>query len=73
MPHKLYIEQADGEMSTLTIIENDDDLPTPTDEEYESYGVKEDAIAKLKDIHETIRLYTKLRDRGLSKTPWSRR
>ena len=59
MAHKIYIEQEDGEIREITIAESDNDLPTDTDSDRESYGIKEDAIAKLQDIHETIRFYTK--------------
>jgi len=59
MAHKIYIEQEDGEIREITIAESDNDLPADTDSDRESYGIKEDAIAKLQDIHETIRFYTK--------------
>ncbi len=62
MAHKIYIEQEDGEIREITIAESDNDLPdqpADTGSDRESYGSKEDAIAKLQDIHETIRFYTK--------------
>ena len=59
MAHKIYIEQEDGEIVSLEISESDDDQPVDTDSDRQSYGAKEDAIAKLQDIHETIRFYTK--------------
>jgi len=59
MAHKIYIEQEDGEIREITISESDNDLPTDTDSDRESYGIKEDAIARLQDVHETIRLYTR--------------
>jgi hypothetical protein len=59
MSHKIYIEE-DGEIRTVTIAETDSDLPTESDRDRESYGeLKEEAIAKLQDIHETIRFYTR--------------
>ncbi len=59
MAHKIYIEQEDGEIREIIISESDNDLPTDTDSDRESYGINVDAIAKLQDIHETIRFYTK--------------
>ncbi|MEE3715904.1 CU044_2847 family protein [Tumidithrix elongata RA019] len=59
MAHKIYIEQEDGEIRTIEIAESDDDLPTESSNDRESYGVKEDAIARLQEVHETIRLYTR--------------
>lgn len=60
MAHKIYIEQEDGEIRTIEISESDDDQSVNTgDSDRESYGIKEDAIAHLQDIHETIRLYTR--------------
>ncbi|MFM7888822.1 MAG: CU044_2847 family protein [Pseudanabaena sp.] len=59
MSHKIYIEQEDGDFRTIEISESDDDRSVDLDSDRESYGLKEDAIAKLQDIHETIRLYTK--------------
>jgi len=58
MAHKIYIEQEDGEIVSLEISESDDDRQVESDSDRESYGAKEDAIAKLQDIHETIRFYT---------------
>ena len=59
MTHKIYIEQEDGDFRTIEISESDDDRSVNPDSDRESYGLKEDAIAKLQDIHETIRFYTK--------------
>ncbi len=59
MLHKLYIEQEDGEIRTIAIAESENDLPTDTSSDRESYGIKEDAIAYLQEVHETIRLYTR--------------
>ena len=59
MAHKIYIEQEDGEIREIIISESDDAQLADTDSDRESYGIKEDAIAKLQDIHETIRFYTK--------------
>lgn len=57
MAHKIYIEQEDGEILTINIAESDDEESPQSDRE--TYGVKEDAIAKLQEVHETIRLYTR--------------
>ena len=60
MAHKIYIEQEDGEIRTIEISESDDGQSTDTDsDERESKGLKEDTIARLQDVHETIRLYTR--------------
>ena len=59
MSHKLYIEQEDGEILIITIAESDDDLLTDTISDRESYGIKENAIKNLQEVHETIRFYTK--------------
>lgn len=59
MAHKIYIEQEDGEILTLEILESEDDRPPEIPSDREVMGVKEDAIVRLKDIHETIQLYTK--------------
>jgi hypothetical protein len=59
MAHKIYIEQEDGEILAIEISESEDDQQVEPDSDRESYGIKEDAIAKLQDIHETIRFYTK--------------
>ena len=59
MSHKIYIEE-DGEIRTIRIAEADSDLHTESVSDRESYGeLKEEAIAKLQDIHETIRFYTR--------------
>jgi Trypsin-co-occurring domain 1 len=58
MAHKIYIEQEDGEILTIEIAESKDDLQKDTNKERESYGLPEDSIAKLHEIHETIRFYT---------------
>ena len=59
MAHKIYIEQEDGEIRTIEISESDDEQSTDADsDERESKGIKEDTIARLQDVHETIRLYT---------------
>ena len=47
MSHKIYIEQEDGDFRTIEISESDDDQLVSTDSDRESYGLKEDAIAKL--------------------------
>jgi hypothetical protein len=59
MAHKIYIEQEDGEIKEITISESEDEQPLESDNERESYGLKEDAIKNLQEIHETIRFYTK--------------
>ena len=59
MTQKIYIEQEDGEIREITIATSDTELPVDPNSDRESYGFKEDAIAKLQDIHETIRFYTK--------------
>ena len=59
MAQKIYIEQEDGEIRTIEISESDDQQSTDTDSDRESYGIKEDTIARLQDVHETIRLYTR--------------
>ena len=59
MAHKIYIEQEDGEILSIEISESEDDRPVDTDSDRESYGLKEDAIKNLQEIHETIRFYTK--------------
>ena len=56
MPRK---QKEDGDFRTIEIAESDDVWQIDTDSDRESYGVKEAAIAKLQDIHETIRFYTK--------------
>ena len=59
MPQKIYVEQTNGEIQEITFgATNDKVESTDEDDEEENYGLKEDAIAKLQDIHETIRLYT---------------
>ena len=57
MAHKIYIEQEDGDILGIEISE--DDQSVDTDSDHESYGIKEDAIKSLQEIHETIRFYTK--------------
>ena len=59
MAHKIFIEQEDGEILAIEISESEDDQPVETDSDRESYGIKEDAIKNLQEIHETIRFYTK--------------
>ena len=60
MTHKIYIEQEDGEIRTIEISESDDQQSTKkNDDDRESYGIKEDTIARLQEVHETIRLYTR--------------
>lgn len=60
MTHKIYIEQEDGEIRTIEISESEDQQSTQkNDDDRESYGIKEDTIARLQDVHETIRLYTR--------------
>ena len=60
MTHKIYIEQDDGEIRTIEISESDDEQSTDTDsDDRESKGFKEDTIARLQEVHETIRLYTR--------------
>jgi hypothetical protein len=66
MAHKIYVEQEDGEIRTIEIAESNADLPNDTisdsqrdADRRESYGIKEDAIAHLQEVHETIRLYTR--------------
>jgi len=59
MAHKIYVEQEDGEIRTIEIAEIATDPPKNSDDDRESYGIKEDAIANLQEVHETIRLYTK--------------
>ena len=63
MAHKIYIEQEDGEIRTIEISESDNDrsidTSANTEDDRESYGIKEDTIARLQDVHETIRLYTR--------------
>ena len=60
MTHKIYIEQEDGEIRTIEISESDDQQSTQkNDDDRESYGIKEDTIARLQEVHETIRLYTR--------------
>ena len=60
MAQKIYIEQEDGEIRTIGISESDDQQSTDTDsDDRESYGIREDTIARLQDVHETIRLYTR--------------
>ena len=63
MAHKIYIEQEDGEIRTIEISESDNDrsidTSANTEDDRESYGIKEDTIARLQEVHETIRLYTR--------------
>ena len=59
MAHKIYIEQEDGEILAIEISESEDDQQVEPDSDRESYGIKEDAIKNLQEIHETIRFYTK--------------
>ena len=59
MAHKIYIEQEDGKILEIAISESEDDRSVDPDSDRESYGIKEDAIAKLQDVHDTIRLYTR--------------
>ncbi len=60
MAHKIYIEQEDGEIRTIEISESDDEQSVDRDsDERESKGFKEDTIARLQEVHETIRLYTR--------------
>ena len=60
MPHKIYIEAEDGEMQTIEIADIDEDIALDAeDDERETYGAKEIAIQRLKDIHQTIRFYVK--------------
>jgi len=60
MAHKIYIEQEDGEILGIEISESEDDRALEdTESDRESYGLKEDAIKNLQEIHETIRFYTK--------------
>jgi len=59
MAHKIYVEQENGEIVDLEISESDDEQSVDTDSDRESYGIKEDAIKNLQEIHETIRFYTK--------------
>ena len=60
MAQKIYVEQEDGEIRTIEISESDDQQSTDADsDERESYGIKEDTIARLQDVHKTIRLYTR--------------
>ena len=60
MTHKIYIEQEDGEIRTIEISESDDQQSTQkNDDDRESYGIRGDAIARLQEVHETIRLYTR--------------
>lgn len=60
MPQKIYVEQANGEIKEIIFDEEQKDI-TPVDEEdeEETYGMREGAIDKLKDIHGAIRFYTK--------------
>lgn len=58
MAHRIYLEE-NGEIHEITIAESEAELTDNSDSERESYGLKDDAIAKLQDIHETIRFYTK--------------
>ncbi|NJL88508.1 MAG: hypothetical protein HC916_00950 [Coleofasciculaceae cyanobacterium SM2_1_6] len=58
MAHKIYVEQENGEILTLEIRKSEEISSPEADNERETYGVKEDAIARLQDVHEAIRFYT---------------
>jgi hypothetical protein len=58
MTHKLYVEQENNEIKTITLTESHNEPQTGTANSRESYGLREDTITKMQDIHETIRLYT---------------
>lgn len=58
MAHRIYLED-NGEIHEITITESDAELEEMSDSDRESYGFKDDSIAKIKDIHKTIRFYTK--------------
>ena len=62
MAHKIYVEQENGEIRTINITESGEELINPESDpknDRETYGIKEDAIAHLQEVHETIRLYTR--------------
>jgi hypothetical protein len=63
MAHKIYVEQENGEIRTINITElGITESPKESinpENDRETYGIKEDAIAHLQEVHETIRLYTR--------------
>ena len=67
MAHKIYVEQENGEIRTINITESgitesEEELIDPDnylESDRETYGIKEEAIAHLQEVHETIRLYTR--------------
>lgn len=58
----VHLQDEDGTLYTIFVETIAPEVPLPsvaTDEsDRESYGITEDTVAKLKDIHETIRAYT---------------
>ena len=63
MAHKIYVEQENGKFRTINITElgitESGEQSINPESDRETYGIKEDAIAHLQEVHETIRLYTR--------------
>ena len=63
MAHKIYVEQENGKFRTINITElgitESGEQSINPESDRESYGIKEDAIAHLQEVHETIQLYTR--------------
>jgi hypothetical protein len=58
----LIFEDESGDQYTVLVESDATSLisgPEPADDNRESYGFQETAVVKLKDVHETIRGYTK--------------
>ncbi|MFN7716415.1 MAG: CU044_2847 family protein [Pseudanabaenaceae cyanobacterium] len=59
MTQKIYVEQDNGEIQAIIFGATDNDRESiDEDDAEETYGAKEDAIEKLKEIHGAIRFYT---------------
>lgn len=62
--NRLILEDDDGNEYTLFVESTDAfDLPaapsSPTDDDYETYGISEDVRVKLRDVHNTLQAYAR--------------